>query len=94
MLSDQSQGCHVFTTNDESSDKMGQNVVADSLLIAAIASSQEGNEAKEDSKPPKSTSELIENYVMDFSRNFEAFCLEDFAASIGKISANYYLEFF
>ncbi|KAL0275144.1 UNVERIFIED_CONTAM: hypothetical protein PYX00_003100 [Menopon gallinae] len=84
MLSDQSQGCHVFTTTEESSEKMGQNVVADSLLIAAIASSQEGNEAKEDSKAPKSTSELIENYVMDFSRNFEAFCLEDFAASIAK----------
>lgn len=80
MLSEQSQRCHLFTSPEESSDKMRQNVVADSLLIAAITSSQEGSEGKEDAKNfLKTPAEQIDNIIMDFAHKLEAFRLEDSA---------------
>lgn len=91
MLSDQSQRCHLFTTSDESLDKMRQNVVADSLLIAAITSTQEGNDSKEEGKHlSKTPAEHIDNIVMDFAHKLEAFRLEDPAA--GKILQTFIFE--
>lgn len=81
MLSDQTQRNLQLFPNPEDSEKMRQNVVADSLLIAAIASSQEGNEAKEDGKHLQKTStDQIDNLVMDFAHKLEAFCLDDTAS--------------
>lgn len=78
MLSDQSQRCHLLSTSDESLDKMRQNVVADSLLIAAITSSQDGTDSKEEGKQlSKTPAEQIDNIVMDFAHKLEAFRLED-----------------
>lgn len=83
MLSEQTQRCQLFTTSDDPSaaDKMRQSVMADSLLIAAIASSQEGNESKEDGKHiSKTPANQIDNLVMDFANKLEAICLDDTAS--------------
>ena len=84
MLSDQSQPCHLFTTTEDMLDKMRQNVVADSLLIAAITS-QDGSDGKEDGKNLSKTPAVqIDNIVMDFAHKLEAFRLED--STIGSFS--------
>ncbi|KAK6627845.1 hypothetical protein RUM44_010324 [Polyplax serrata] len=54
------------------------NELADSLLIAAITSSQDGTDSKEEGKQlSKTPAEQIDNIVMDFAHKLEAFRLED-----------------
>lgn len=80
MLSEQSQRNLQLFPNPEDSENMRPNVVAESLLIAAIASSHEGNKAKEDSKNEsfdKTSGDQIDHLVMDFAHKLEAFCITD-----------------